>query len=120
MKVGKIGKINIEAVKKNKEQFERLGITRCEVSNKDFALSFAHKQKRIEYRSCPEKLWDINEVLLLTIPIHNLIENNRDLTKKLFECLRPVGKADGMNNARRLIVNYLEKIGKHYLIDNIL
>lgn len=119
-KIGKIGKRNINANKILKEKFESAGIMRCEVTNKTWALTFAHKEKRIEYRSCPEKLSDINEVLLLTVDIHNLIESNRKLTNDLFKCLRPVGQEDGNNKARRIIVNYLERIGKIYLVDRIL
>jgi len=119
-KIGKIGKRNIVANKELKKNFEEAGIMRCEVTGKTWALTFAHRHKRIEYRSCPEKLSDLNEVLLLTVNVHNLIEHDRQLTKDLFNCLRPVGKADGFNNARRLIVNYLEKQGKNHLIDSIL
>lgn len=118
--IGKVGKINLEANKILKEKFLEYGITRCEVSGRNWALSFAHKRKRIDYRGCPEKLSDINEVLLLTIPIHNLIENNWELTRKLFKCLRPVGKDNGTNRARMLICHYLERIGKNHLIDMIL
>ena len=118
--IGKIGRVNLEANKILKEKFLEYGITRCEVSGRNWALSFAHKRKRIDYRSCPEKLSDINEVLLLTISIHNLIESDKDLTLKLFECLRPVGKEDGRNNARKLICNFLEKKGKNHLIDSLL
>ena len=118
--IGKIGKININANKILKEKFLELGIVRCEITGRDWCLNFCHKSKRIEYRSCPEKLSDINEVLLLTQPIHNLIENDRKLTSDLFKCLRPIGSENGRNKARQLIIKYLEKIGKNYLIDNIL
>lgn len=120
IKIGKIGKRNIAANKELKKNFEEAGITVCEVTGKNWALTFAHRHKRIEYRSCPEKLSDLNEVLLLTVEIHNLIEHDRKLTNDLFNCLRPVGKPDGFINARRLIVNYLEKQGKNHLVDSIL
>lgn len=119
-RIGKIGKRNVESNRLLKNQFESAGITRCEVTGRDWMLSFAHKDKRRNYLSCPEEMSKIENVLLLTIPVHNLIEHNRDLTLKIFDCLRPIGKEDGRNNARRLIVNYLESIGKIYLVDTIL
>jgi len=79
--------------KELKEVFQEKGITTCEMRwphdcfNNNF-LSFAHRKKRREYYSEPEKLKDFNEVLLLCQTAHNMIEYNRDLTDKLFKELR--------------------------------
>lgn len=80
------------ARKKLKEIYEEKGIMTCElrlngcwVNN---ALSFAHKKKRIEYYSKPELLGSFEETLLACIPCHQKIENNKELTEKLFKQLR--------------------------------
>jgi len=120
----KVSSANSKSIKENKKQFQELGIIRCEISGKDFALSFAHKEKRIEYRNCPEKLYDINEVILITIPLHNWIEHRRELTLELFKCLRPVkdyqDRLNARNKAKQLIVKSLEKENKIYLLDKLL
>lgn len=51
-------------------------------------LTFAHRHKRIEYKSCPEKLYDFNETLLLCINAHQMIEFDREKTKQIFKELR--------------------------------
>jgi len=90
-KISKVKEWEI-ARKKLKEIYEDKGITACEVrlsgcwvSN---GLSFHHRMKRIEYYSCPEKLGEFNETILCCISCHQKIENDRELTKKLFERLR--------------------------------
>lgn len=76
------------ANRKLKKLFLDKGITYCENCGSTFALSFAHRMKRREYYSQPEKLYDFNEVLLLCIPCHEQIEYDREKTKQLFARLR--------------------------------
>jgi hypothetical protein len=78
--------------KKLKQEFLEKGITTCEGNlsgcMRTFGLSFAHRHKRHHYYSCPEKLGDFNEVLLLCASCHAKIEYSKSLTEKLFEKLR--------------------------------
>lgn len=92
--IGKIGKRNINANRILKKLYAEAGITSCELKfdgccGNSF-LSFAHKEKRERYRSCPEKLADINETLLACIPCHERIEKDRELTIEVFNKLRPI------------------------------
>lgn len=83
-KIGKIGKRNIQANKTLKETFIEKGITRCEKCGSTFVLTFAHRHKRIWYRSKPELLSDFNQVLLLCIHCHTSIEYHKDLSDAVF------------------------------------
>jgi len=91
-KIGKIGKRNIEANKKLKEIFIDNGITRCELCNSDYALTFAHKERREWYRSQPELLSDFKQVLLLCQKCHQKMDDRSETTEKLknelFDVLR--------------------------------
>lgn len=91
-KVGKIGKININSNRKLKKLFEEKNIVRCEVCGSTYMLSFAHRHKRVWYRSCPDLLSSFNQVLLLCIPCHEKIEYDTEATKELF--LKKRGKED--------------------------
>lgn len=71
-----------------KKEFESRGITRCEVCGKDNFLSFAHLHKRRWYYGQEELLKDFNQVLLLCVPDHQLLEYNEELTKETFQRLR--------------------------------
>ncbi len=92
-KIGKIGKINIEANRKLKEIYEDKGITRCELGfqgcARDNFLSFAHRHKREWYRNKPELLSDFNQTILSCITCHEIIEISKGLTEKVFNHLRP-------------------------------
>ena len=57
----------------------------CWINN---GLSFAHKHKRIWYYSQPEKLGEFKETLLACPVYHNRIEDDKELTAKLFKQLR--------------------------------
>lgn len=91
-KIGKIGKRNLEANKKLKKMFEDLDVRWCEVSLENclfsFYLQFAHRHKRIDYRQYPEYLYHHNQVVLACQSCHSKIENNRELTEKVFQRLR--------------------------------
>jgi len=77
---------------KLKEIYFDKGITTCELRLKgcwiNNALSFHHRRKRIEYYSCPEKLGEFNETILCCINCHQKVENDRELTRKVFKQLR--------------------------------
>lgn len=80
-----------KARKKLKEIYFDKGITTCEVRLdgcwRNNGLSFAHRHKRIYYYSNPG-LGDFNETLLACINCHEKIENDKELTEKLFKTLR--------------------------------
>ncbi len=100
-KIGKIGKLNIVANKKLKKLFLDKGKTRCEICGTENYLSFAHKHKRIYYRSHQELLSNFNQVLLLCIRCHMELEVSREQTEKIFTRLRGEEKMpldNGKNN----------------------
>jgi hypothetical protein len=90
--VGKIGKLNQAANRKLKALFEEKEIYWCEIGLPGctgiHGLSFAHRHKRIHYRSCPEKLHDWKQVVLSCIHCHNRIEQDAELTEEVFMRLR--------------------------------
>lgn len=90
--MGRITKINKEANKKIKEMFLETDIRSCEARlskcTGSFALSFAHRHKRAWYYSEPSKLWDFKQVILCCMPCHSIIEDDKELTEKVFNELR--------------------------------
>lgn len=80
--------MNKEALAINKAQFESKGITRCESCGTTYGLSIAHRRKRRHYRSVKE-LTDWNEIILLCLREHQIIEKDPEATARLFERLRP-------------------------------
>jgi hypothetical protein len=91
--IGKIGKINLKANKILKDKFTELGIGYCEIQLPGcmgtFGLSFAHRHKRMWYRSQPELLSSIDQVVLSCASCHQKIEQDAKLTEEVFERLRP-------------------------------
>lgn len=91
-KIGKIGKRNILANKKLKQEYLRRGITTCEAKlngcMRDFGLSFHHRHKRHWYRDKPELLSDFNQTILVCANCHHLLETDRKLTEEIFNKLR--------------------------------
>jgi len=91
-KIGKIGRINLDANKKLKDIYFALGINRCEVGLENcmptFGLSWHHRHKRVWYRSCAEKLSEFNQTLLVCPSCHSALENDPILTSELFTNLR--------------------------------
>ena len=77
---------------KLKEIYEDKGIKYCELRLKGCwisnGLSFAHKHKRFWYYSKPHLLGSFKQTLLACPVCHNLIENNKELTLKMFKQLR--------------------------------
>jgi hypothetical protein len=67
-------------------------ITVCELKFencwRDNGLSWAHRHKRIFYKSRPELLEDFNQTILACIECHQKIERSRELTKEMFIKLR--------------------------------
>ena len=91
--LGKKGQAWAKARAKLKKEFWDKGITTCEVllpgRKINCFLSFAHRKKRREYYSEPEKLGDFNSVLLCCSVCHQQLEASRELTDKIFKKLRP-------------------------------
>lgn len=79
--------MNKEANRRMKKWCLEQGITRCENCGQDWALSFAHKQKR-RYYSSAEELSDPKEFLLLCLKCHQQVEYDKKLTRDLFNDLR--------------------------------
>ena len=76
-----------------KDEFEAMGITRCEICGSSSFLSFAHKDKRRKYYNRDrhieeEELGKFENVLLLCVPCHDKLEKSRELTDKWFGVLR--------------------------------
>ena len=92
-KIGKIGKINIEARKKIADMCESENLNYCELNIsiacfKTAYLAPAHRHKRIWYRKCPEKLHDRKQWLIACINCHDKIEVDKKLTEEVFLKLR--------------------------------
>jgi len=64
-------------------------IMRCELCGADNFLSFAHRQKRINYHTV-EELSNPREFVLLCVPCHQKIEYNKKETERVFLILRDV------------------------------
>jgi len=79
-------KFNITKVKM---EFIKKGIIRCELCNSDSWLSFAHRLKRRHYINKGDLINNFNEMLLLCVPCHQILEQDPELTKQTFERLRP-------------------------------
>lgn len=90
--VGKIGRRNAKANRELKEKFGQTSIRSCEIRLDKcmgtFGLSFAHRHKRIWYRSRPELLSDMNQVVLACAYCHGVIEKDAEMTEKVFTKLR--------------------------------
>lgn len=86
-KIGRRGRLNKVANARLKQAFIIRGITRCEICGSGSMLSFAHRQKRVNYRTV-EELSNFKEVLLLCIPCHQKIEYDKELTNYWFNKLR--------------------------------
>ncbi len=91
-RIGKIGKRNQEANKINYKRFAALGITSCELCGGTFACAAAHKHPREWYRSCPELLHDMNQILFLCQKCHDRLDDRSKTSKtesdEIFEKLR--------------------------------
>jgi hypothetical protein len=79
--------MDAEAKVINKANFEKRGITWCESCGTSEGLTFAHRQKRRHYRTV-EELTDYNDVILLCMREHQIIEKSKKLTDEMFNRLR--------------------------------
>lgn len=80
--------INRESNKKCKQLCIDHDVTRCENCGYNNLLSFAHRHKRVFYKSQPELLHDWDQFLLLCIRCHHEIEYSKDKTEEIFNRLR--------------------------------
>jgi len=87
-KIGKIGKINIEANQILKDLFTEKEIFTCELCHSPFFVSFHHRHKRMWYRSKPELLHEFNQVILVCAEDHDELERDKEYSKDVFMKLR--------------------------------
>jgi len=96
-KIGKIGKINIEARKKIAEIAEDMNINYCELNFKGcmrtFGVAPAHKYPREWYRSKPELLSDYHQWIIGCQYCHQILDDRSKTTEEekdeIFNQLRP-------------------------------
>jgi hypothetical protein len=85
-KIGKIGKRNIDAVRRLKWIFNDYGITRCELNfpgcTPDMFLAFCHKEKREWYRIVPKLLYSFKHVILGCQNCHDILDDRSKTTKE--------------------------------------
>lgn len=91
--IGKIGRANIEARKKIALICEEENLTTCEICLPGcmgtFGVAPAHKHKRVYYNGDIDMLSDINEWVVACQYCHTIIEDDKELTKQIFDELRP-------------------------------
>lgn len=93
IKVGKKVKAWNKDRAKLKLIYQEKGIITCELRFEgcwhNNALGFVHRHKRSWYWSRPELLGTFDQTLLGCNPCHGVIEHDPELTKKMFNKLRP-------------------------------
>lgn len=91
-KVGKYGKINIEANKKLRILYTDIGVDKCEVNLQGCLytsfLGFAHRHRRYWYKSKPHLLYALEQTVLACVLCHNKLDNDKELLEKTFNRLR--------------------------------
>ena len=91
-KVGKRGRQWILARAKLKKEYERRGITKCEIHLPgcwgDNGLGFAHRHKRAWYYSRPGLIGQFNQTLLACNSCHDKIEHDKQATEAIFKIRR--------------------------------
>ena len=75
------------ARKKLKKEFREKDIMQCEICGSSYIMSFHHRNKR-RYKDSHT----FENVILLCAKHHNELEYNRELTKRWFDKLRPMGE----------------------------
>lgn len=83
IKIGKKGKAWEKARKRLKKEFEKKGITSCEICGSTYIISFHHRHKR---RENDEHIF--KNVILLCERHHRKFEDSRSLTELWFDILR--------------------------------
>ncbi|MCK6462853.1 MAG: hypothetical protein L6Q29_03500 [Candidatus Pacebacteria bacterium] len=91
-KIGKIGKVNIQANKRLKELFFIKGVRNCEIRLENctltWPLQYCHRHRRNWYKGDVEKLSDYKQVIIGCQNCHDAIDSNDELLKKVFQKLR--------------------------------
>ena len=93
-KIGKVGKRNQQALHTLTALYQEEGIYSCEAKLPgcmgQMFTGFAHRHKRHWYYPVDkwELLEDINQTILCCQVCHDQIENNKDLTRQVFDRLR--------------------------------
>jgi len=91
-RIGKIGKVNIEARKRIAEISEEKNLVWCELAFGgcfvSFALAPAHRHKRAWYKGDVELLSDYKQWVCACQFCHDKIEFDVDLTEEMFLKLR--------------------------------
>ena len=93
-KIGRQGKINIEANRILKEKYKEAGINSCEICGSKWELHPHHKHHRYYYKTA-EELADLKESVLLCPLCHNKYMPDSKDTLELFLKLR--GKENDKN-----------------------
>jgi hypothetical protein len=89
-KIGKIGKINIEANKILKEKYSTTNLILlppCEIERIGcwhVTHGFAHRHSRVDYRSRPEMLSSVNQTLKACNPCHGWLDAHKKEREELF------------------------------------
>lgn len=91
-RIGRRGKINIEANKKLREIYADKGITRCEVGLEGCSgglfCAFAHRHRRVFYKNRPELLSSFNQTIWSCSNCHSKIDSDKKLSEEVFQNLR--------------------------------
>lgn len=91
-KIGKVGRINIEARNRIAKICEEKNINRCEIQFegcKDYMfLAPAHRHKRAWYQGDVELLSDYKQWVCACVFCHDKIEHDSNLTEEVFIKLR--------------------------------
>jgi hypothetical protein len=89
---------NKNSVRLLKRLYQKKGVTTCELRFagclNNWALGFAHRHKRIWYKSRPELLSDYNQTILACVKCHEAIEYDKELTQRVFRRLRGEEEVD--------------------------
>lgn len=91
-RIGKIGHANLTANKRLAQYWMDEGITYCEIKLpgcwKNFYLQNVHRNKRSFYKGNVDLLCNPKQVIRGCPPCHEKIENDKELTEKIFLKLR--------------------------------
>ena len=94
-RIGKRGRINIEANKKLKQIYAEKGIKECEIKLenclRNWTLGFAHKYRRFWYYN-HTGLDSYSETLIACTNCHQKIDTDKELLNKTFKRLRNNGE----------------------------
>lgn len=89
-KIGKIGKVNLEANRQLKKLFTNQDYCEIQLEGclKTWPLQFCHRHKRAWYKGNVELLADRNQVVIGCQNCHEKIEFSKELTEEIFKKLR--------------------------------